>query len=36
VVVITEVKEFLPYELGAAVGDDHVGNAEAIDDVGEE
>jgi hypothetical protein len=36
VVVIAEVKEFLPCELGAVVGDDCVGNAEAIDDVGEE
>jgi hypothetical protein len=36
VFVITEDKEFLPRELGAIVGDDRVGNAEAIDDVGEE
>jgi hypothetical protein len=36
VVVVAEVEEFLPRELGAVVGDDRVGNAEAIDDVGEE
>jgi hypothetical protein len=36
VVVVVEVEEFLPRELGAVVGDDRVGNAEAIDDVGEE
>jgi hypothetical protein len=36
VVVIAEVEEFLPRELGAVVGDDRVGYAEAIDDVGEE
>jgi hypothetical protein len=36
VVVIAEVEEFLPRELGAIVGDDRVGYAEAIDDVGEE
>jgi hypothetical protein len=36
VVVITEVEEFLPRELGAVVGDDYVGDAETIDDVGEE
>jgi hypothetical protein len=35
VVVVTEVKEFLPRELGSVVGDDRVGYAEAIDDVGE-
>jgi hypothetical protein len=27
--------EFLPHELGAVVGDDRVGYAKAIDDVGE-
>jgi hypothetical protein len=36
VVVVAEVEEFLPRELGAVVGDDRVGYAEAIDDVGEE
>jgi hypothetical protein len=36
VVVVAEVKEFLPRELGAIVGDNRVGYAEAIDDVGEE
>jgi hypothetical protein len=36
VVVVAEVEEFLPCELGAVVGDDLVGNAEAIDDVSEE
>jgi hypothetical protein len=36
VVVIAEVEEFLPCELGAVVGDDRVGNFEAVDDVGEE
>jgi hypothetical protein len=36
VVVIAEVKEFLPRELGAIVGDDRVGDAETLDDVGEE
>jgi hypothetical protein len=36
VVVIAEVQEFLPLELAAVVGDYRVGNAEAIDDVGEE
>jgi hypothetical protein len=36
VVVVTEVEEFLPGELGAVVGDGSVGDAEAIDDVGEE
>jgi hypothetical protein len=36
VVVVTEVEEFLPRELGAVVSDDRVGYAEAIDDVGEE
>jgi hypothetical protein len=35
VVFIAEVKEFLPRELGAAVGDDCVGYAEMIVDVGE-
>jgi hypothetical protein len=36
VVVVAEVEEFLPRELGAAVGDDCVGYAKAIDDVSEE
>jgi hypothetical protein len=36
VVVITEVEEFLPHELGVVVSDDRVGYAEAINDVGEE
>jgi hypothetical protein len=36
VVVVAEVEEFLPRELGAVVGDDRVGYAEVIDDVGEE
>jgi hypothetical protein len=36
VVVIAEVEEFLPCELGAVVGDDRDEYAEAIDDVGEE
>jgi hypothetical protein len=36
VVVIAEVEKFLPRELGVVVGDDRVGYAEAIDDVGEE
>jgi hypothetical protein len=36
VVVIAEVEKFRPHELGAVVGDDRVGNAEAIDDVSEE
>jgi hypothetical protein len=36
VVVVAEVEEFLPRELGAVVGDDRVGYAEAIDDVSEE
>jgi hypothetical protein len=36
VVVITEVEEFLPRELGAVVGNDRVGDAETIDNVGEE
>jgi hypothetical protein len=36
VIVVAEVEEFLPRELGAIVGDDRVGYDEAIDDVGEE
>jgi hypothetical protein len=32
-VVITEVEEFLPRELGAVVGDDRLGDAETVDDV---
>jgi hypothetical protein len=36
VVVIEEVEEFLPRELGAVVGDDCVGDSESVDDVGEE
>jgi hypothetical protein len=36
VVVVAEVEEFLHRELGVVVGDDHVGYAEAVDDVGEE
>jgi hypothetical protein len=36
VVVVTEVEEFLPREQGDVVGDDRVGYAEALDDVGEE
>jgi hypothetical protein len=35
VVVIAEVEEFLPRKLGAVVGDDRVGYAKAINDVGE-
>jgi hypothetical protein len=35
-VVVAEVEEFLPRELGAVVDDDRVRYAEAIDDVGEE
>jgi hypothetical protein len=36
VVIVAEVEEFLPSELGFVVGDDRFGYAEAIDDVGEE
>jgi hypothetical protein len=36
VVVVAEVVEFLPRELGTIVCDDRVGYAEAVDDVGEE
>jgi hypothetical protein len=36
VVVVTEVEEFLPRELGAVIGDDRVGYAKAVDDVSEE
>jgi hypothetical protein len=36
VIVVAEVEEFLSRELGAVVGDDRIGNAETIDDVGEE
>jgi hypothetical protein len=36
VVVVAEVEELLPHKLGAVVGDDRVGYAEAINDVGEE
>jgi hypothetical protein len=36
VVVVTKVEEFLPCELGSVVGDDRVGYAKAINDVGEE
>jgi hypothetical protein len=36
VVVIAEVEEFLPREMGAVIGDDRVEYAEAIDDVSEE
>jgi hypothetical protein len=36
VVVVAEVEKFLPHELGAVVGDDHVGDAEMVDDVDEE
>jgi hypothetical protein len=36
VVVVAEVEEFLPCELGVVVGDDCVGYAKAIDDIGEE
>jgi hypothetical protein len=36
VVVVAEVEEFLPCELGVVVVNDRVGNSEAIDDVGEE
>jgi hypothetical protein len=36
VIVIAEVEEFLPCKLGVVVGDDRVGYAKAIDDVGEE
>jgi hypothetical protein len=35
VVVVAEVEEFLPRELGAVVSDDRVGYAEEIDDVSE-
>jgi hypothetical protein len=31
-----KVEEFLPRELGVIVGDDRVGDAKAVDDVGEE
>ena len=34
--VIAELQEFLPYELGAVVGDDSVRHPEAVDDVAEE
>jgi hypothetical protein len=36
VIIVAEVEEFLPRELGAVVDDDRVGDAEAIDDVDEE
>jgi hypothetical protein len=36
IVVVAEVEEFLPRELGAIVGDDRVGCTEALDDVSEE
>jgi hypothetical protein len=36
VVVVAEVEEFPPGELGAIVGDDRVGDVETVDDVGEE
>jgi hypothetical protein len=36
VVVIAEVEEFLPRELGVIVYNDRVGDAETVDDVGEE
>jgi hypothetical protein len=36
VVIVAEVEEFIPHELGAVVSNDRVGYAEAIDDVGEE
>jgi hypothetical protein len=36
VVVVTEVENFLHRELGAVVGDDRAGYAEAVDDVSEE
>jgi hypothetical protein len=36
VVVVAEVEEFLPHELGAVVGGDRVGYAKAVNDVGEE
>jgi hypothetical protein len=36
VVVVAEVEEFLPRELGAVVGNDRVGDAETVDDVSEE
>jgi hypothetical protein len=36
VIVITEPKEFLPYELRAVVRDDGVWYSEAVDDVAEE
>jgi hypothetical protein len=36
VVIVAEVEEFLPRELGVVVGDDRVGYVEAIDDVDEE
>jgi hypothetical protein len=36
VVVVVEVEEFLPRELGVVVSDDLVGYAEEIDDVSEE
>jgi hypothetical protein len=36
VVVVAEVEEFLPRQLGAIIGDDHVGYAKVIDGVSEE
>jgi hypothetical protein len=36
VVVVTEVDEFLPREVGAIVGDNRIWNVEAIYDVSEE
>jgi hypothetical protein len=36
IVVVAEVEEFLPRELGVVVGDDHVRYTKAADDVGEE
>jgi hypothetical protein len=36
VIIVAEVEEFLPRELGAIVGDDRVGYAKAVNDVGEE
>jgi hypothetical protein len=36
VVVLAEVQELLPNELGAIVGDDGVRDPKAMDDVGEE
>jgi hypothetical protein len=36
VVVVTEVEELLPRELGVVVGNDRVGDVKTVDDVSEE